>query len=33
VYGQEAMLRIGLAHYNTHAEIDRLEAALRRLPG
>lgn len=33
VYGQEAMLRIGLAHYNTHAEIDRLEAALRRLLG
>jgi len=25
------MVRVGLAHYNTHAEIDRLEAALRTL--
>ncbi len=27
----DGMTRIGLAHYNTHAEIDRLEAALRKL--
>ncbi len=25
------MVRVGLAHYNTHAEIDRLEAALKKL--
>ncbi len=25
------MVRVGLAHYNTHAEIDRLETALRKL--
>lgn len=31
--GHEAhgMVRVGPAHYNTHAEIDRLEAALRQL--
>ncbi len=27
----DGMTRIGLAHYNTHAEIDRLEAALKKL--
>lgn len=27
----DGMVRVGLAHYNTHAEIDRLEAALRTL--
>jgi cysteine desulfurase family protein (TIGR01976 family) len=27
----DGMLRIGLAHYNTHEEIDRLETALKRL--
>jgi cysteine desulfurase family protein (TIGR01976 family) len=27
----DGMVRIGLAHYNTHEEIDRLEAALKRL--
>ncbi len=26
------MLRVGLAHYNTHAEVDRLLATLHRLP-
>jgi cysteine desulfurase family protein (TIGR01976 family) len=30
-YGDTGMVRIGLAHYNTHAEIDRLEAALQML--
>jgi cysteine desulfurase family protein (TIGR01976 family) len=30
-HGEHGMLRVGLAHYNTHAEIDRLEAALRLL--
>lgn len=25
------MVRVGLAHYNTHAEIDRLESALKRV--
>jgi selenocysteine lyase/cysteine desulfurase len=31
--GQEehGMVRVGLAHYNTHAEIERFEAALRKL--
>lgn len=28
---REGMVRAGLAHYNTHAEIDRLGAALQRL--
>jgi len=27
----DGMVRVGLAHYNTHQEIDRLEAALRQL--
>ncbi len=27
----EGMVRVGLAHYNTHEEIDRLEAALKKL--
>lgn len=27
----DGMVRVGLAHYNTHAEIDRLEAALRAM--
>ncbi|MBZ0294024.1 MAG: cysteine desulfurase-like protein [Anaerolineae bacterium] len=27
----QGMVRVGLAHYNTHEEIDRLEAALRAL--
>ncbi len=30
-YAKEGMLRVGLAHYNTHDEIDRFEAALRLL--
>ena len=30
-HGEHGMVRIGLAHYNTHEEIDRLEAALRKL--
>lgn len=29
---QHGMVRVGLAHYNTHAEIDQLEAALRAMP-
>lgn len=28
---EDGMVRVGLAHYNTHAEIDRLEAALRAM--
>lgn len=28
---EHGMVRVGLAHYNTHAEIDRLESALRRM--
>lgn len=28
---EHGMVRVGLAHYNTHEEIDRLEAALRQL--
>jgi cysteine desulfurase family protein (TIGR01976 family) len=28
---EDGMVRVGLAHYNTHAEIERLEAALRKL--
>ncbi len=27
----DGMVRVGLAHYNTHEEIDQLEAALKRL--
>ncbi len=27
----DGMVRVGLAHYNTHAEIDRFEAAMRKL--
>jgi len=30
-HGEEGMVRVGLAHYNTHDEIDRLEAALQAL--
>jgi cysteine desulfurase family protein (TIGR01976 family) len=30
-HGEHGMVRVGLAHYNTHEEIDRLEAALRAL--
>ena len=29
--GDHGMVRVGLAHYNTHDEIDRLEAALQEL--
>jgi cysteine desulfurase family protein (TIGR01976 family) len=29
--GEHGMVRVGLAHYNTHEEIDRLEAALQKL--
>jgi selenocysteine lyase/cysteine desulfurase len=25
------MVRVGLAHYNTHEEIDRFEAAMKKL--
>lgn len=28
--GEHGLVRVGLAHYNTHDEIDRLEAALRQ---
>lgn len=28
---EQGMVRVGLAHYNTHAEIERLEAALHKL--
>jgi cysteine desulfurase family protein (TIGR01976 family) len=28
---EDGLVRVGLAHYNTHAEIERLEAALRQL--
>lgn len=30
-YEEHGLVRVGLAHYNTHDEIDRLETALRRL--
>jgi cysteine desulfurase family protein (TIGR01976 family) len=30
---QDGMVRVGLAHYNTHEEIDRFGAALRRIAG
>lgn len=30
-HADDGMVRVGLAHYNTHAEIERLEAALRRM--
>jgi selenocysteine lyase/cysteine desulfurase len=30
-HGEHGMVRVGLAHYNTHEEIDRLEAALRKM--
>ncbi|MEQ8671658.1 MAG: cysteine desulfurase-like protein [Aggregatilineales bacterium] len=30
-HSENGMVRVGLAHYNTHAEIDRLEAALKQL--
>lgn len=30
-HAEHGMVRVGLAHYNTHAEIDRLETALRLL--
>jgi cysteine desulfurase family protein (TIGR01976 family) len=30
-HSEHGMVRVGLAHYNTHEEIDRLEAALRKL--
>jgi cysteine desulfurase family protein (TIGR01976 family) len=30
-HGQHGMVRVGLAHYNTHDEIDVLESALRKL--
>lgn len=30
-HAEHGMVRVGLAHYNTHEEIDRLEAALRQL--
>lgn len=30
-HAEQGMVRVGLAHYNTHAEIDRLGAALRRM--
>lgn len=29
-HGEHGLVRVGLAHYNTHDEIDRLEAALRQ---
>jgi selenocysteine lyase/cysteine desulfurase len=27
----DGMVRVGLAHYNTHAEIERFEAAMQQL--
>ncbi len=30
-HGEHGMVRVGLAHYNTAAEVDRLEAALRTI--
>src|SRR5690606_28553698 len=30
-YEEHGLVRIGLAHYNTHDEIERLEMALRQL--
>jgi selenocysteine lyase/cysteine desulfurase len=30
-YEEHGLVRVGLAHYNTHDEIDRLEAAMRSL--
>lgn len=30
-HGEHGMVRVGLAHYNTHEEIDRFAATLRRL--
>lgn len=30
-HAEDGMVRVGLAHYNTHEEIDRLEAGLRKL--
>lgn len=30
-HGEHGMVRVGLAHYNTHDEIDRLEAGLRAI--
>jgi cysteine desulfurase family protein (TIGR01976 family) len=32
-FSEEGLLRVGLAHYNTHEEIDRLEVALKELVG
>ena len=30
-YAEHGLVRVGLVHYNTHEEIDRLETALRQL--
>lgn len=30
-HGEDGMVRVGVVHYNTHQEIDRLEAALKAL--
>jgi selenocysteine lyase/cysteine desulfurase len=30
-HAEHGMVRVGLAHYNTHEEIDRFAEALRRL--
>ena len=30
--GSGGAVRVGLAHYNTHEEIDRMTAALRDVP-
>ena len=30
-HGEQGMVRVGLAHYNTHEEIERLGAALSSL--
>ncbi|GAB4528196.1 MAG: cysteine desulfurase-like protein [Anaerolineae bacterium] len=32
-HSRDGLVRVGLVHYNTHEEIDRLEAALRALVG
>jgi selenocysteine lyase/cysteine desulfurase len=29
--GEHGMVRVGLAHYNTHDEIDRFEAVMKKL--
>jgi selenocysteine lyase/cysteine desulfurase len=30
-HGENGMVRVGLAHYNTHEEVDRFAAAMRQI--